>query len=85
MKGELEDDPTNKQQRKNHMRFLEQTGAHYVRLIQQGLPINPLYRHPNPTQNAQVASEIASLIRALHTIGSETEMASARLTRLGYA
>ncbi len=40
-----------------------QTGANYVRLIQQDLPINPLYRHPNPTQNAQVAYEIASLIR----------------------
>jgi hypothetical protein len=63
MKGELEDDPNNPQQRKNRTRFLEQTGAHYVRLIQQGLPINPLYRHPNPTQNAQVAYEIASLIR----------------------
>lgn len=26
--------------------------------------INPLFRHPNPTQNAQIASEIAALIRA---------------------
>jgi hypothetical protein len=34
-----------------------------VRLIQQSLPINPLYRHPNPTQNAQVAYEIANLVR----------------------
>lgn len=76
MKGELEDDPTNKQQRKNHMRFLEQTGAQYVRLIQQGLPINPLYRHPNPSQNAQVASEIASLIRAFAPqLGAKQEMA----------
>jgi DNA sulfur modification protein DndE len=63
MKGELEDDPNNPQQRKNRTRFLEQTGARHVRLIQQGLPINPLYRHPNPTQNAQVAYEIASLIK----------------------
>jgi hypothetical protein len=76
MKGELEDDPTNKQQRKNHMQFLEQTGAHYVRLIQQGLPINPLYRHPNSTQNAQIASEIASLIRAFAPqLGAKQEMA----------
>ncbi len=76
MKGELEDDPINKQQRKNHIQFLEQTGAHYVRLIQQGLPINPLYRHPNPTQNAQVASEIASLIRAFAPqLGAKQEMA----------
>ena len=63
MKGELEDDPNNPQQRKNLTQFLEQTGARHVRLIQQGLPINPLYRHPNPTQNAQVAYEIASLIK----------------------
>ena len=63
MKGELEDDPNSPQQRKNHTQFLSQTGARYVRLIRQDLPINPLYRHPNPTQNAQVAYEIASLIR----------------------
>ncbi len=63
MKGELEDDPRNAQKRKNRARFLEQTGARHVRLIQQDLPINPLYRHPNPTQNAQVAYEIASLIK----------------------
>lgn len=27
------------------------------------MPINPLYRHQNPTQNAQIAYEIANLIR----------------------
>jgi hypothetical protein len=76
MKGELEDDLRNQQQRKNRTRFLEQTGARYVRLIQQGLPINPLYRHPTPTQNAQVASEIASLIRAFAPqLGAKQEMA----------
>lgn len=63
LKGELEDNPNNPQQRKNRTEFLQQTGARYVRLIQQSLPINPLYRHPNPTQNAQVAYEIASMIR----------------------
>lgn len=63
MKGELEDDPNNPQQRKNRTRFLEQTSARSVRLIQQDLPINPLYRHSNPTQNAQIAYEIANLIR----------------------
>lgn len=76
MKGELEDDPRNPEQRKNRSRFLEQTGARYVRLIQQDLPINPLYRHQNPTQNAQVASEIASLIRAFAPqLGAKQEMA----------
>jgi len=63
MKGELEDDPNNPQQRKNRTQFLEQTRARSVRLIQQDLPINPLYRHQNPTQNAQIAYEIANLIR----------------------
>ena len=63
MKGELEDDPNNKQQQNCRSQFLQQTGARHVRLISQDLPINPLYRHPNPTRNAQVAYEIASLIR----------------------
>lgn len=63
LKGELEDDPNNLQQRKNRTQFLEQTGARHVRFIQQSLPINPLYSHPNLTQNAQVAYEIANLIR----------------------
>ena len=75
MKGELEDDPRNPQQGKTRTRFLDQTGAQYVRLIQQDLPINPLYRHQNPTQNAQVASEIASLIRAFAPqLGAKQEM-----------
>ncbi|HKZ02160.1 MAG TPA: DndE family protein, partial [Pyrinomonadaceae bacterium] len=63
MKGELESDPNDAQQRENRTRFLQQTGARYVRLIHQSLPINPLYRHTNPTQNAQIAYEIANLIR----------------------
>lgn len=63
LKGELEDDPSNAQTRKTRAQFLEQTGARYVRLITQDLPINPLYRHKNPTENVQVAYEIASLIK----------------------
>lgn len=63
MKGELEDDPSNSLQRKNRTRFLEQTGAEYIRLIQGDLPINPLYGYSNPTKNAQAAYEIANLIR----------------------
>lgn len=64
MKGELEGDPNNKQQRHNRSQFLEQTGARYVRLIRRDLPINPLLHDPNPTVNAQIAYEIAGLIRA---------------------
>ena len=39
MKGELEDDPNNPEQQKIRSKFLEQTGARSVRLIQQDLPI----------------------------------------------
>ncbi len=63
MKGELEADSDDAQQRENRTRFLQQTGARYVRLIQQDLPINPLYRHQNPTENAAIAYEIANLVR----------------------
>jgi hypothetical protein len=63
LKGELEDDPNNPPQAGNRSRFLEQTRARYVRLIREGLPINPLIRDPNPTMNAQIAYEIANLIR----------------------
>ena len=63
LKGELEDDPNNPQQRKNRTQFLQQTGARYIRLIRQSLPINPLYRSSDPTRNAQIAYEIAGLIR----------------------
>jgi DNA sulfur modification protein DndE len=64
MKGDLEDAPNDPQQKKNRTRFLEQTGARYVRLIRQDLPINPLLHDPNPTVNAQIAYEIVGLIRA---------------------
>ncbi len=75
LKGELQDDANNPQQRKTRTQFLEQTGARNVRLIQEGLPINPLYRHDNPRMNAQVASEIASLVRAFAgQLGAKQEM-----------
>jgi len=63
MKGELEDQPGNARQQMNRSSFLDQTGARYVRLIRQDLPINPLYRDANPTLNAQIAYEIAGLVR----------------------
>ncbi len=74
MKGELEDDPNNPQQRQNRTRFLGQTGARHIQLIQQTLPINPLFRHSNPTQNAQAAYAIANLIRCFAPqLGSKQE------------
>src|SRR5439155_3894025 len=48
LKGELEDDPANPQQRESRRKFIEITKARYLRLIQHGLPINPLIHEPNP-------------------------------------
>jgi hypothetical protein len=64
LKGELEDDPDNARQRETRTKFLSQTGARYIRLIREDLPINPLWRDRNDTVNAQIAYEIASLIAA---------------------
>lgn len=64
LKGELEDDPSSIQQQQNRTRFLQLTGAQYIRLIRQDLPINPLFKDPNPSVNTQLSYEIASLIRA---------------------
>ena len=61
LKGELEDDPNNARQRATRTKFLRQTGASYIRLIQDELPINPLWRDGNDAINAQTAYEIASL------------------------
>ncbi len=64
LKGELEDDPNNARQRETRSKFLTQTGANYVRLIRDELPINPLWRDGNDAINAQSAYEIASLFGA---------------------
>jgi hypothetical protein len=64
LKGELEDDPNNARQRETRTKFLTQTGASYVRLIRNELPINPLWREANESENNQTAYEIASLFGA---------------------
>jgi hypothetical protein len=64
LKGELEDNPTNSQQRQKRENFLSTTGASYIRLIEEGLPINPMSVGKNIPEIAQIASEIAALIRA---------------------
>lgn len=61
LKGELEDDPNNARQQETRRKFFQQTGASYVRLIRDELPINPLWRDANEAINAQSAFEIASL------------------------
>ncbi len=78
LKGELEDDPTNKQQRENRGRFLDSTAARYIRLIRHDLPINPLLHESNPTVNAKEAYEVASMIRAFAPqLGAKQERAIA--------
>jgi hypothetical protein len=64
LKGELEDDPSNPQQTQTRNNFLQITGAKYIRLISEGLPINPLFRGKTDVENAQIASEVASLVGA---------------------
>ena len=64
LKGELEDDPNNARQQETRRKFLGQTGASYVRLIKDDLPINPLWRDSSETINNQSAYEIASLFGA---------------------
>ena len=64
LKGELEDDPTNPQQTETRNNFLQLTGAKYIRLISEGLPINPLFRGKSDAENAQIATEVASLVGA---------------------
>jgi DNA sulfur modification protein DndE len=63
LKGELEDAPENLQQQEKRRDFLEESGATYIRLISDGLPINPLFKGGSSAENAQIASEIAHLVR----------------------
>lgn len=64
LKGELEDSSSNAQQRQTRETFLSTTGASYIQLITEGLPVNPMPVGKNAPENAQIASEIASLVRA---------------------
>jgi|GEM_PF-554034 len=64
LKGELEDNPNNPQQTENRTVFLEETGANYIRLIESKLPINPLFKGSTPTENAQISTEMAGLVRS---------------------
>lgn len=78
LKGELEDDPSNPQQRESRRKFIEVTKARYLRLIQHGLPINPLIHEPSPTVNAKEAYAVASMIRAFAPqLGAKQEQAIA--------
>src|SRR5574340_209495 len=76
LKGELEDSPSNAQQRQTRETFLSTTGASYIQLITEGLPINPMPVGKNAPENTQIASEIASLVRAFAPqLGAKQEKA----------
>ena len=63
LKGELEDNPANPQQVKNRKAFFEATGANYTSLITSGLPINPLFKGKTEIEDAQIATELATLVK----------------------
>lgn len=62
LKGELEESQGNDQQKATRDFFLQATGANYTQLISEGLPINPLFRGKSEAEDAQIATEIASLV-----------------------
>jgi len=76
LKGELEDDPSNPQQMEKRNEFFRLTGAKYVRLIDKSLPINPLFKGKTDAENAQIATEVAALIKAFASqLGANQERA----------
>lgn len=65
LKGELEEASDDDQQKaENRKRFFDLTGAQYLRLIDNPLPVNPLYAGKTAPETANIASRIASLVRA---------------------
>lgn len=64
LKGELEEAGDDKQKAESRKKFFDQTGARYLRLIDQPLPVNPLYSGKSGPDTANIASRIASVVRA---------------------
>jgi len=64
LKGELEEAGDDKQKAESRKKFFDLTGAQYLRLIDQPLPVNPLYAGKSAPDTANIASRIASLVRA---------------------
>ncbi|MCX6880194.1 MAG: hypothetical protein NTW21_41280 [Verrucomicrobia bacterium] len=64
LKGELEDPGNDAQKAANRKKFFDLTGAQYVRLIDSPLPVNPLYSGKTGPETANIASRIASVVRA---------------------
>jgi len=64
LKGELEDPGNDAQKAANRKKFFDQTDAQYIRLIDSPLPVNPLYSGKTGPDTANIASRVASLVRA---------------------
>lgn len=64
LKGELEEAGDDEQKAQNRKKFFDLTGAQYLRLIDSPLPVNPLYAGKSGPETANIASRIASLVRA---------------------
>ncbi len=64
LKGELEPAGDDPQKAASRQAFLDLTGAQYLRLIDQPLPVNPLYPGKTAPETANIANRIAALIRA---------------------
>lgn len=67
LKGELENNPSNPQQVENRKSFFEATGANYTSLIASSLPINPLFKGKTETEDIQIATELATLVKSFAT------------------
>ena len=64
LKGELEPAGEDPQKAVSREAFLRATGAQYLRLIDQPLPVNPLYPGKTAPERANIANRVAALIRA---------------------
>lgn len=64
LKGELEEAGDDQNKAQNRKKFFDLTGARYIRLIDGPLPVNPLYAGKSSADTANIASRVASLVRA---------------------
>jgi DNA sulfur modification protein DndE len=74
LKGELEVAVDDEQKRKTREQFLTATKAEYIRVIDSRLPINPFLAGTTDAEKAQIASEVANLVRCYaHQLGANQE------------
>jgi len=63
MKGELGINNTSQEQMTERNAFFQKTQANYTQLITDSIPINPFLRGVTEPENAQIATEVASLVK----------------------